>query len=107
MYFLLFQWNCVLETQSVHPTGEQGRKGVVSFWPAEILVPNGEENCQYDVFSVRPVVLDLRVPFERVNYICCCWLFLNLNVSRVWVIQQGRSYFVAVPILLAAIHFFA
>lgn len=105
MYFLLFQWNCVLETQSVHPTGEQGRKGVVSFWPAEILVPNGEENCQYDVFSVRPVVLDLRVPFERVNYICCCWLFLNLNVSRVWVIQQGRSYFVAVPILLTAIHF--
>lgn len=38
--------------------------------------PNGEDNCQYDMFSVRPVAFDLRVPFDYVRYVC--WIFKSM-----------------------------
>lgn len=50
MYFLLFQWNCVLETQSVHPTGEQGRKGLCDpIWLEEEWWVFGQQRFWYQM----------------------------------------------------------
>lgn len=107
-----FDWSSItfsggiVYRQSVHLTAGRKRRwrgGSVGlgekwwvFWPAEILILNGEANyLQRDMFSDRCVVLDPRVPLEYTSCICSFFFpFFKksvLNVSRDWVMQSRED----------------